>query len=126
MQRGLPAFVVLVACAPSPSLEIVEHATSQTVRGIDRGVLFIDARWSVPAQRTRLELMRQLEETSVRIVLADIDGAELSDVPELRDGLQGAGEQAWILGGSICLACAGPACVEQGRALVTRPFTHTC
>lgn len=125
MVRGL-ALVALVSCAPSPSIEIVEHATSETVRGIDRGVLFIDARWSIPAQRTRLELMRQLEDTPVQIVLADADGAQLADVPELRDALHGAGEQAWILDGTICLACAGVACVEQGRAVVTRPFAKTC
>ena len=122
----LVGLVAIAACAPGPSIELVDHATSETIRGIDRGVLFLDARWSVPAQRTRLALIRQLDGDPVKIVIADLDGAQLADVPELRDNLHGSGEQAWILGGTVCLVCAGPTCIDRGRALVTQPLRATC
>jgi hypothetical protein len=126
MHCGCWVLLALVACTPRPSIEVVPNANAGTIHAISRGVLFVDAQWSVPSQQARIEMIRTLVDVPAEIVIADIDQAELTDVPELRV-LHGAGEQAWIVGGTICFACAGSQCLERGRALMLRSrFTPTC
>jgi hypothetical protein len=96
---------------PFDRIQYVPDATMETVRSIDRGILFVIAFWSGSAFRAYHELTavitRLKAEEKLHLVVADIDGAEeLMSLPEI-GLLHGAGETAWIRSGKI-VAFSGP------------------
>lgn len=96
---------------PFDRFQYVPDATVETVRWIDRGILFVIAFWSGPAFRAYGELTtvitRLKAEEKLQLVVADIDGAEeLMSIPEI-GRLGGAGETAWIRSGKV-IAYSGP------------------
>ncbi len=110
---GNPDGIRQLVCSTFPfdRIHYVPDATVETVRSIDRGILFVIAFWSEPAFRAFHELTtviaRLKAEEKLQLVVADIDGAsELMSIPEI-GRLGGAGETAWIRSGKI-IAYSGP------------------
>lgn len=112
------AVVVLVGCT-GPTVDIVGEANATTISQIDRGVLFVDASWSIPSLRARGALETRIEDLPIQLVIADIDRSPaLSSVPALADKLTGAGESIWVRNGTICFVCTHADCLEDGLATV--------
>ncbi len=94
---------------PAAQIEFVPEATVETIRDINRGVLFLVAFWSGPSMQafaTLTEELSRLEFGSCRFVAADVDGAdELRQLPEIGNSLMnGDGKTLWIRGGKIISA----------------------
>jgi hypothetical protein len=89
------------------------------------GVVFADAMWSVPAQQVRRELVRRFadraEIVSVAIEAPAFDPED--GLPELLalQPLAGRGEQTWIVGRQLRLACSGSECLDRAEVLL-----HVC
>jgi hypothetical protein len=103
--------LLVSATFPVDRIHYVPDATVETVRAIDRGILFVIAFWSGPAFRAYHELTTVITrlgaEEKLQLVIADIDGAsELTSIPEI-GLLGGAGETAWIRSGKV-IAYSGP------------------
>jgi hypothetical protein len=116
--RTLGIALVLCACT-GPTFEAVPAADATTIADIDRGVLFVDAKWSVPSMRARSRLEVRIEDLPLELVIADIDrSSALSSLPALADKLTGSGESIWVRDGTICFVCTHPDCLEDGLASV--------
>lgn len=115
---GIVLVVVQAACT-GPTFDVVESADHSTIADIDRGVLFVDASWSVPSTRARGALEQRIVNLPLELVIADIDRSPaLSTVPALADKLTGAGESIWVRDGAICFVCTHADCLEDGLASV--------
>lgn len=116
--RTLVIAVGLVGCT-GPTFDVVDNANEQTIAGIERGVLFVDASWSVPSMRARGALEQRIENVPVELVIADLDRSpELTALPALADKLTGTGESIWVRDGAICFVCTHADCLEDGLASV--------
>jgi hypothetical protein len=112
------ACVGLVACS-GPTFDVVPSADESTIADIDRGVLFVDASWSLPSARARIALEERIKSIPIELVIADIDRSPaLSSIPDLADKLTGAGESIWVRDGEICFVCTNVDCLEDGLATV--------
>lgn len=110
---------LLTAGCSGPTFDVVPAADESTIENIELGVLFVDARWSVPAQRERVALEERVEDLPLQLVIADIDKSPaLSKMPALADKLTGAGESIWVRAGEICFVCTHPDCLDRGLASV--------
>lgn len=108
-----------IAGCSGPTFDVIPNADATTIADIDRGVLFVDARWSVPSSRARIALEEHIEDIPIQLVIADIDASPaLSSVPALEDKLTGAGESIWVRDGAICYVCTHADCLEAGLASV--------
>ena len=115
---GIVVVAGLVGCT-GPTFEAVVSADPATIAGIDRGVLFVDAKWSLPSSRARRALEERIEDLPIELVIADIDRSPaLVSMPALENKLSGSGESIWISGGAICYVCTHPDCLEDGVASV--------
>lgn len=115
---GMVLLVGVAACT-GPTFDVVTSADATTIADIDRGVLFVDASWSVPSLHARHTLQHRLEDVPIELVIADIDASPaLSSVPALADKLTGAGESIWVRDGAICFVCTHPDCLDDGLASV--------
>ncbi|MFN0252270.1 MAG: hypothetical protein ACKV2T_35675 [Kofleriaceae bacterium] len=113
------AMVVAQAGCTGPTFDVVESADATTIADIERGVLFVDASWSVPSMRARGALAERLVNVPVELVITDIDRSpELSELPALADKLHGAGESIWVRHGAICFVCTHADCLDAGLASV--------
>ncbi|MGE3768008.1 MAG: hypothetical protein AB7L94_37490 [Kofleriaceae bacterium] len=109
----------MLAGCTGPTVDIVPAADATTISQIDRGVLFVDARWSVPSLRARGALEERIEDLPIELVIADIDRSPaLASLPALADKLTGAGESIWVRNGTICYVCTHADCLEDGLATV--------
>lgn len=125
----LASSLVLAACTgpalagcTGPTFDHVPRADADTIAGIERGVLFVDASWSLPSLHARAALERRIADLPIELVIADLDQSPgLAEVPALHDRLTGAGESVWIREGAICLVCTDPACVDDGLARILPP-----
>jgi len=116
--RTLVIAVGLVGCT-GPTFDVVDNANEQTIAGIERGVLFVDASWSVPSMRARGALEQRIENVPVELVIADLDRSpQLTALPALADKLTGTGESIWVRDGAICFVCTHADCLEDGLASV--------
>lgn len=116
--RTLVIAVGLAGCT-GPTFDVVDNADEQTIAGIERGVLFVDASWSVPSMRARGALEQRIEDVPVELVIADLDRSpELTALPALADKLTGAGESIWVRDGAICFVCTHADCLDDGLASV--------
>jgi hypothetical protein len=107
---------LLIACG-GPTFDVVPSADATTISNIDLGVLFVDARWSVPSVRARGTVETRIEGLPLQLVIADIDKSPaLSEMPALENKLSGAGESIWVRDGAICFVCTRPDCVDAGIA----------
>jgi hypothetical protein len=114
----LAGWLTMVGCS-GPTFDVVPTADATTIADIDRGVLFVDARWSVPSSRARIALEEHIEDIPIQLVIADIDTSPgLSTLPALEDKLTGAGESIWVRDGEICYVCTHADCLEDGLASV--------
>lgn len=110
---------LLVAGCTGPTFDVVPNADRSTIADIDRGVLFVDASWSVPSMRARGALEERIENLPIELVIADIDRSPaLSELPALADKLTGSGESIWVRDGAICYVCTNADCLEDGIASV--------
>jgi hypothetical protein len=78
----------------------VRDPTPETVRAIDRGILFVMALWSGPSHRAFAELKAVIErlnaEDKLELVVVDTDTSSgLEALPEMKV-FHGAGETFWI------------------------------
>lgn len=102
-----------------PTFDVVTSADATTIADIERGVLFVDASWSVPSLRARGALEERIEDLPIELVITDIDRSPaLSTLPALENKLSGAGESIWVKGGAICFVCTHADCLEDGLASV--------
>ena len=116
--RTLVIAVGLAGCT-GPTFDVVDNADEQTIAGIERSVLFVDASWSVPSMRARGALEQRIEDVPVELVIADLDRSpELTALPALADKLTGAGESIWVRDGAICFVCTHADCLDDGLASV--------
>lgn len=107
--------VSLVTACTGPTFDVVESADSSTIADIDRGVLFVDASWSLPSMYARGALEKRIVNMPLELVIADIDQSPaLSSMPALADKLTGAGESIWVRDGAICFVCTHADCLEDG------------
>lgn len=114
----LASLVVQAACT-GPTFDVVESADERTIADIDRGVLFVDASWSMPSMRARGALEQRIVNMPLELVIADIDRSPaLVSLPALADKLTGAGESIWVRDGAICFVCTHADCLEDGLASV--------
>jgi hypothetical protein len=112
------SLVVQVGCT-GPTFDVVHSADATTIADIDRGVLFVDASWSMPSMRARGALEEHIENMPIELVIADIDRSPaLSMLPALEDKLTGAGESIWVKDGAICFVCTHADCLDEGLASV--------
>lgn len=110
--------LVLGACT-GPTFDVVPQADESTIERIDRGVLFVDASWSVPSMRARGALETLIADVPIQLVIADIDQSPaLERVPALTGRLTGSGESVWVKGGAICLVCTQVSCMDDGLAAI--------
>jgi hypothetical protein len=106
--------VVLVGCT-GPTFVVAPSADATTIESIERGVLFVDASWSVPSLHARGALEVRIEDLPIELVITDIDRSPaLSEMPALADKLTGAGESIWVRDGAICFVCTHPDCLDEG------------
>jgi hypothetical protein len=113
------AMAVVQAACTGPTFDVVDNADATTIADIERGVLFVDASWSLPSMHARGALAQRLEDVPVELVIADIDRSPaLSELPALVDKLHGAGESIWVRDGAICFVCTHADCLDDGLASV--------
>jgi len=90
---------------PAERIRYVPDATEETIRSIDRGVLFLMAFWSAGARTAFFKLtdvLLQLKADSLELVVVDVDGSpELYHVAEFEGKVHGWGETAWVRKGQI-------------------------
>ncbi len=115
---GIAILGLVVGCT-GPTFDVVPSADESTIADIDRGVLFVDARWSVPSMRARGALEERIVNLPIELVIADIDHSPaLSALPALENKLAGAGESIWVKDGTICYVCTHAECLDEGIASV--------
>src|SRR5438046_378757 len=90
---------------PAERIRYVADGNEETVRTIDRGILFLMAFWSCPSVQAfaRLtEVLEALPAEDLELVGADVDGSQdLDEFPEYRGQITGSGETAWVWHGKI-------------------------
>lgn len=90
---------------PAERIKYVADADENTVRSIDRGVLFLMAFWSGPsvmAFAKLTEVLAALESEDLELVVVDVDGSpDLYELPEFKGQISGSGETAWVRHGKI-------------------------
>lgn len=103
-----------------PSTRYVANADVETVRAIERGVLFLMAYWSGTSHESLYRLIEALNErpdANIELVVIDVDGSlalqsqpipGMSDVIFSRTGSwRGNGETAWFLRGRVIATTLG-------------------
>ena len=89
---------------PPDRIRYVANADEETVRSIERGVLFLMAFWSGSSITAFVKLTEVIArfDAALELVVLDVDGA--TKLPELRafcGGMSGCGETAWVREGKI-------------------------
>ncbi len=105
---------------PLERIRYFPNSTPSVIAGIERGILFVMAFWSVPSMkafRQLTEIVHRLDPNgTLEFVVVDTDGAQpFYEHPEFKGQLHGAGETAWIKDGVIqCTSGLGynPSCFE--------------
>jgi hypothetical protein len=97
--------LVKYAKLPAERIKYVPDADEETIRSIDRGILFLMAFWSGPSVQAfaRLtEVLVALPAKDLELVVADVDGSpDLYELPEFKGQITGSGETAWVRHGNI-------------------------
>jgi hypothetical protein len=105
---------------PAERIKYVADANEETVRSIERGVLFLMAFWSGPAVQAFAALtgvLASLPAEDLELVVADVDGSlDLYELPEFRGQITGSGETAWVRHGKIVSTSGRGLNVESFRS----------
>lgn len=90
---------------PAERIKYVADAGKNTVRSIDRGVLFLMAFWSGPSVMAFAKLTEVLAAQpteDLELVVVDVDGSpDLYELPEFTGQITGSGETAWVRHGKV-------------------------
>jgi hypothetical protein len=90
---------------PAERIKYVADANEDTVRSINRGILFLMAFWSGPsviAFAKLTDVLATLKADELELVVVDVDGSpDLYELPELKGQVSGSGETAWVRNGKI-------------------------
>ncbi len=93
---------------PPNRFQYVANADLETIRAVQRGVVFLMAFWSVDAMRAFIQLTEVMacqDTEGVELVVVDVDGAApLASLPEIMGGVTGGyGQTLWVRKGEIVI-----------------------
>jgi hypothetical protein len=91
---------------PVERIQYYPDADASVVQGVERGILFLMAFWSVPSVKafaTLTEVVSRLDVGQVlQLVVIDLHGSSaVFELPEFLGRVHGAGETAWVRHGTI-------------------------
>lgn len=114
---------------PVERIKYVSDAGVETIREIDRGIVFLMAFWSIYSVKAfagLTEVLIRMHAERLDLIVVDVDGSsELEAIPEFKERLSlGYGETAWVRNGKLVALSGNPdaACFEANTvALLGMP-----